>query len=79
MFTLRKSAEMNQKRFNKFKKKILNFKLQNDQLFRQNSKKVSLRRIVDDVKEQELILKQFHDENNHRDKEETHQKIVDCY
>jgi hypothetical protein len=55
--TLRKSVEMNQKKFNKFKKKVLRFKLQNNQFFRRNSKNVSLRRIVDDLKKQQLILK----------------------
>jgi hypothetical protein len=70
---------MNQKKFNKFKKKALKFKLQSDQFFRRNSKNVLLKRIVDDLKEQQLILKQYHDESDHRDKKKTHQKIVDRY
>jgi hypothetical protein len=57
LFILRKSAEMNQKELNMFKKKALKFKLQSDQLFRRNSKNVLLRRIIDDLKEQQLILK----------------------
>ncbi len=70
---------MNQKEFNKFKKKVLKFKHQNDQFFRRNSKNVFLRQIVDDLEKQQLILKQFHDESDHRDKERIHQRIVDCY
>jgi hypothetical protein len=52
LFTLRKLAEMNQKKFNKFKKKTLKVKLQNDQLFRRNSKNVLFRRVVDDFEKQ---------------------------
>ncbi len=79
LFTLRKFAEMNQKKFNKFKKKALKFKFQNNQFFRRNSKNVFLKRVVDDFEKQQLILKQFHDENDHRDKEKIHQKIADRY
>ncbi len=55
-----------------FKKKALRFKLQNDQFFRRNSKNVFLRQIVHDLEQQQLILKLFQDENDHRDRKKTH-------
>ncbi len=68
LFTLRKSFEMSLKEFNKFKKKIFKFKLQKNQFFRRNSKNVFMKRVIDDFKKRQRILKQFHDENDHRDK-----------
>ncbi len=56
LFTLRKFVEMNQKKFNKFKKKALKFKLQSDQFFRRNSKNVFLKHIVNNFEKQLLIL-----------------------
>jgi hypothetical protein len=57
LFTLRKSFKMTLKEFNIFKKNILKFKLQRDQFFRRNSKKVFMRWIVDDFEERQRILK----------------------
>jgi hypothetical protein len=65
LFTLRKSSEMTLKKFNKFKKKVLKFKLQKDQFFRRNSKNVSMRRMIDNLDERQRILKQLHDENDY--------------
>jgi hypothetical protein len=79
LFTLRKSSEMTLKEFNKFKKKVLRFKLQRDQLFRRNSKNVSMKRVIDDLEERQRILKQFHDESDHRDKEDIYKRIIDRY
>jgi hypothetical protein len=79
LFTLRKSLEMSLKEFNKFKKKALRFKLQKDQLFRRNSKNVLMRRVIDDFEERQRILKQLHDESDHRDKKDTYRRIADRY
>jgi hypothetical protein len=79
LFTLRKFFEMSLKEFNKFKKKALRFKLQRDQLFRRNSKNVSMRRVIDDLEERQRILKQLHDESDHRDKEDIYKRIADRY
>ncbi len=79
LFTLRKSSEMTLKEFNKFKKKALRFKLQRDQLFRRNSKNVSMKRVIDDFEERQRILKQLHDESDHRDKEDIYRRIADRY
>jgi hypothetical protein len=79
LFTLRKSFEMSLKKLNKFKKEVLRFKLQKDQLFRRNSKNVLMRRVIDDFDERQRILKQLHDENDHRDKKDTYKRIIDRY
>ncbi len=79
LFTLRKSSEMSLKKFNKLKKKVLKFKLQKDQFFRRNSKNVFMRRVIDDLEERQRILKQFHDENDHRDKKNIYKRIIDSY
>jgi hypothetical protein len=70
---------MSLKEFNKFKKKALKFKLQKDQFFRRNSKNVLMKRVIDDFEERQRILKQLHDENDHRDKEDIYKKIIDRY
>ncbi len=79
LFTLWKFFEMSLKEFNKFKKKALRFKFQKDQFFRQNSKNVFMKRVINDVEERQRILKQFHDENDHRDKENIYRRIIDRY
>jgi hypothetical protein len=79
LFTLRKLSEMSLKKFNKFKKKVLRFKLQKDQFFRRNSKNVFMRRVIDDLEKRQRILKQLHDESDHRDKKNIYKKIIDRY
>jgi hypothetical protein len=68
---------MSLKKFNKFKKKVFKFKLQKDQLFRRNLKNVLMKRMIDDFEERQQILKQLHDEKNHRDKEDIYRRIID--
>jgi hypothetical protein len=79
LFTLRKFSEMSLKKFNKFKKKALKFKLQKNQFFRRNSKNVFMKKVIDDLKKRQRILKQLHDENDHRDKENIYKRIIDRY
>jgi hypothetical protein len=79
LFTLRKSSEMSLKKFNKFKKKAFKFKLQRDQFFRRNSKNVLMKRVIDDFEERQRILKQLHDENDHRNRENIYKRIIDRY
>ncbi len=79
LLTLRKFFEMSLKEFNKFKKKILKFKFQKNQFFRRNSKNVFMRRVIDDFEKRQRILKQFHDENDHRDKKNIYKRIIDRY
>jgi hypothetical protein len=79
LFTLRKSFEMTLKEFNKFKKKALRFKLQKNQFFRRNSKNVFMKKMIDDFEERQRILKQLHDESDHRDKKNIYKRIIDRY
>ncbi len=79
LFTLRKFSEMSLKEFNKFKKKVLRFKLQRNQFFRRNSKNVFMKRVIDDFEKRQRILKQFHDENDHRNKKNIYKRIIDRY
>ncbi len=79
LFTLRKSSEKTLKEFNKFKKNILRFKFQKNQLFRRNSKNVLMKRVVNDFEKRRRILKQLHNESDHRDKEKTYKRIIDRY
>jgi hypothetical protein len=76
---LRKPSDMTAKKFNIFKKKALKYKVQNRHLFRRNSKNVSLRRVIDDSEERFRIIQQLHDENDHREREETYRRVVDRY
>jgi hypothetical protein len=79
LFTFRKLFEMSLKEFNKFKKKVFKFKFQRNQFFRRNSKNVFMKRIIDDLEKRQRILKQFHDESDHRDKENIYKRIIDRY
>ncbi len=79
MFTLRKFFEMSLKEFNKFKKKTFKFKLQKNQFFRRNLKNVFMKRVIDDFEERQRILKQLHDENDHRNKKNIYKRIIDRY
>ncbi len=70
---------MNAKEFNAFKKKAVKFKVQDNHLFRRNSKNVSMRRVVDHPTEQPIILQQLHDESGHKKREETYRRVADRY
>ncbi len=70
---------MSLKKFNKFKKKALKFKLQRNQFFRRNSKNVFMKRVIDDFEKRQRFLKQLHDENDHEDKENIYKRIIDRY
>ncbi len=77
--TLRQPPEMSTKEFNAFKKKAVKFKVQDNQLFRRNSKNVPMHRVVDDSTERQTILKQLHDESNHKGQEGTYRRVADRY
>ena len=53
---LRQPPEMDTKEFNTFKKKAVKFKVQDNHLFRRNSKNMSMRRVVDNPVERQTIL-----------------------
>ena len=75
--TLRRPLEMNTKKFNAFKKKAEKFKVQDNHLFRQNSRNVLMRRVVADPTEWQTILKELHDESGRKRQEETYRRVAD--
>ena len=77
--TLRRPAEMNAKEFIAFKKKAIKFKVQDNHLFRRNSKNVPMRRVVDDPVERQTILQQLHNESGHKGREGTYRRVADRY
>lgn len=79
LIILRKFSKMTFKKFNKFKKNALKFKMQNDHLFRRNNKNVFLRRIIDSSEKRMRIIEFLHDKSEHRDREDIYRRIVDHY
>ena len=77
--TLRRPADMTIKEFNAFKKRALKFKVQDNHLFRRNSKNVPMRRVVDNLVERQNILQQLHDESGHKGREGTYRRVADRY
>ena len=77
--TLRRPPELDTKEFNAFKKKAVKFKVQDNHLFRRNSKNVPMRRVVDDPVERQNILQQLHDESGHKGREGTYRRVADRY
>jgi hypothetical protein len=53
---LRKSIEMTVKEFRIFKNEILRFQVEREHLFRQNNKNISLRRVVNRLKDKFRII-----------------------
>jgi hypothetical protein len=76
---LRRSIEMTVKEFRIFKNEILRFRVEREHLFRRNSKNVSSRRIVNQLKDRFRIIQKLHDESEHRDKKNIYRRIADRY
>ena len=76
---MRRPSEMDTKEFNAFKKKAVKFKVQNNHLFRRNSKNVPMHRVVDDSVERQTILHQLHNESDHKGREATYRRVADRY
>ena len=72
-------AKINSKEFNIFKKKALKFKVQDNLLFRRNSKNVSMRYVVDDPVKRQTILQQLYNKSGHKQREGIYRQIVDWY
>ena len=79
LLTLRKPPGMGTKEFRKWRKEALKYKVQDRHLFRRNTKNIPLRRVIDDIKEQEEIMISLHDETGHRGREGTYRRIADRY
>lgn len=77
--TLRRPLEMDAKEFNAFKKKAVEFKVQDNYLFCRNSKNVPMRCVVDNPIERQTILQQLYDESGHKSQEGTYCRVADWY
>jgi hypothetical protein len=79
LFFLRRSDDMTETEYCAFRKRTLKFVVKEDQLFQRADKNVSLRRVVNDLTDRQNIMKQLHDEHEHRDREETFEVISARY
>ena len=79
LITLAKSNHLNRKKFCKFKNWALQFLVRDRHLFKRVNKNVSLRKVIDKIENQAIILKQFHDENEHRGREEIYRRMTNKY
>ena len=68
---------MTKKEFKKFKKKALNFKIQEEHFFCRNSKNILMRRVMNSLEKRLQILTALHDEFDHREKKETYRRVID--
>lgn len=63
---------MSTKKFNRFKKQAIKFKIEDNHLFQQSSKNVLMCRVVDNLIECQTILQQLHDESSHKGRKNTY-------
>ena len=79
MITLAKPNHLNWKKFRKFKNWALQFLVRDRHLFKQVNKNVLLQKVIDKTENQAIILKQLHDENEHRGRKEIYRHVTDRY
>ena len=73
---LQRSIELNRKKFRTFKSETLRYRVQDDHLYKRNSKNVSFRRVIDSDKKKLKILKQLYDESEHKNRKNTYRNIA---
>ena len=79
LITLARSNHLNRKKFRKFKNWVLQFLVRNRYLFKRVNKNILLRKVIDKVKNQTIILKQLHDESEDRGRKEIYRYITNKY
>ena len=79
LITLVKFNHLNRKKFRKFKNLILQFLVRNRHLFKRVNKNILLRKIIDKTENQTIILKQFYDENEHRERKKFYRRMTNKY
>ncbi len=72
-------TEMTTKEFNAFKKKAINFKVEDNHLFRRNCKNLLMRRVVDDLVDRQTIFQQLNDKSGHKGREGNYRQVADRY
>jgi len=63
---LKRSADMKDKKFIKFKIKILQYLVQKVKLFWWVSKNISIKKVVNNINEQKEIVRALHDQTDHK-------------
>ena len=53
--------------------------IRDKQLFKRTNKNVFFKRIIDETEDQQKILKQLHDENEHKSRENIYRRVADRY
>ena len=79
LITLIRSNHLNWKKFHKFKNWVLQFLVRNKHLFKSVNKNIVLRKVIDKTENQAIILKQFHNENEHRGRERIYRCVMNKY
>ena len=70
---------MNRRIFRKFKSWTLQFLIHNKQLFKRANKNGLFKQIVDEIENQQKILKQLHDENEYKSRKNIYRRVTDKY
>ena len=70
---------MNRKTFRKFKNWTLQFLIRDKQLFKHINKNIFFKRVVDEIENQQKILKQLHDKNKHKSWENIYWRVTNKY
>ena len=79
LITLARPNHLNRKKFRKFKNWALQFLVRDRHLFKQVNKNVLLQKVIDKTENQAIILKQLHDENEHRGRKEIYRRVTNKY
>ena len=79
LITLIKSSHLNRKKFHKFKNWILQFLVRDKHLFKRVNKNVLLQKVINKAENQAIILKQLHNENEYRKRNEIYRRVTNKY
>ena len=79
LITLARPNHLNRKKFRKFKNWALQFLVRDRHLFKRVNKNVLLRKIIDKIKNQTIILKQHHEKNEHCERKEIYRRRTNRY
>ena len=58
---------------------MLQFLIRDKQLFKRANKNVFFKRIVDEIENQQKILKQLHNEDEYKNRESIYRRVTDKY
>ena len=79
LIMLTRFNHLNRKKFRKFKNWALQFLVRDKHLFKRINKNVLLRKVIDKAENQTIILKQLHDENEHRERKKIYRRVINKY